>query len=85
MPGMLPEEVLDRRLVKKGNAPYLQVLVKWSGVPTTSATWEDYEVIKAKFPDAPAWGQAGSSRAGTVSTTVPTSTLRSGGKGHGPV
>jgi hypothetical protein len=66
-PGVGPEEILDRRLVKKGNASHLQILVKWTKFPAASATWEDYEVLKARFPSAPAWGHAGSSGAGTVS------------------
>lgn len=40
-----PEQVLDRRLVKKGNAAHVQVLVKWSSLPPDHATWEDYEVV----------------------------------------
>ena len=59
-----PENILDRRLVKKGNAAVPQVLIKWSGIPATSATWEDYYVIKTRFPDAVAWGQASSSGGG---------------------
>jgi hypothetical protein len=35
------------------------------------ATWEDYEVLRARFKDAPAWGQSGSQGGGTV-TTMPT-------------
>ncbi|XP_073358271.1 uncharacterized protein [Aegilops tauschii subsp. strangulata] len=67
VPGVTPEEILDRRLVKKGNAAHLQVLIKWSNVPVEAATWEDYEVLKVKFPDAPAWGHAGSQGEGNVS------------------
>jgi hypothetical protein len=52
-----PEEMLDRRLVKKGNEAITQVLVQWSGLPISSATWEDYSVLK-KFPQAAAWGSA---------------------------
>jgi hypothetical protein len=62
----LPEQVLDRRLVKKGNTAILQVFIKWSGLPDTSATWEDYNVLRTRFPNAPAWGQAGTSAGGTV-------------------
>ena len=36
-----PEQVLERRLVKKGNAAIPQVLIKWTRLPATSATWED--------------------------------------------
>jgi hypothetical protein len=36
-----PEAILDRRLVKKGNTAIPQVLIKWTSLPATSATWED--------------------------------------------
>ena len=67
-----PEQLLDRRLVKKGNTTIPQVLVKWAGITKASATWEDYNVLRAKFPDAAAWGQAGSSAGGDVRTTAST-------------
>ena len=53
-----PDEILDRRLIKKDNAAYLQVLIKWSTLPASLATWEDYDVLRQRFPDAAAWGQA---------------------------
>jgi hypothetical protein len=55
---LLPVAVLDRRLVKKGHRAVPQVLVQWSGLPEDSATWEDFYVVKQRFPDALAWGQA---------------------------
>jgi hypothetical protein len=36
--GSAPEQELDRRLVKKGNAAVQQVLVKWTRMPEASAT-----------------------------------------------
>jgi hypothetical protein len=51
-----PELILDRRLSKKGNAAITQVLVQWFSLPADMATWEDYNVIKIRFPNAPAWG-----------------------------
>ena len=60
---VVPEQELDRRLVQKGGTMVPQVLIKWSSIPTSFATWEDYYVIKQRFPDALAWGQA-SDRAG---------------------
>lgn len=57
---LLPEAVLDKRLVKKGNAAIPQVRVKWAGLPDDSATWEDWYVLLQKFPMVAAWGQAGS-------------------------
>jgi hypothetical protein len=66
-----PEEILDRRLVKKANASYLQVLIKWSTMPATMATWEDYEVLRLRFPDAAAWGHTASQGDGSVTTGGP--------------
>lgn len=53
-----PEAILERRLVKKGNHAIPQVLVKWHHIPVAAATWEDYHMVKTRFPDAVAWGQA---------------------------
>jgi len=50
--------VLARRLVKKGNRAIPQVLVKWTNLPDTSATWEDFYVVPTRFPSSLAWGQA---------------------------
>ena len=55
---VLPETVLDRRLVKKGGRAVPQVLIKWTKLPATSATWEDYYVPRQRFPEALAWGHA---------------------------
>jgi ribosomal protein L21E len=63
-----PEEILERRLCKKGNAAHVQIKVKWSSLPAHQATWEDYDVLRARFPSAPAWGQASSSGGGGVTT-----------------
>jgi hypothetical protein len=49
-----PELILDRQLSKKGNAAVTQVLVQWFSLPADMATWEDYNVIKSRFSDAPA-------------------------------
>jgi hypothetical protein len=56
----VPVEIVDRRLVKKDNA-MLQVLVKWSTLKAEETTWEDYEILCARFPEAAIWGQASSS------------------------
>ncbi len=42
-----PEQVLERRMVKKGNRAVTQVLIKWSNLGPEDATWEDYWAIKA--------------------------------------
>lgn len=55
-----PEAVLARRLVKKGGKAVPQVLIKWNLLPAASATWEDFYIVKDRFPSARAWGQASS-------------------------
>ena len=67
---LIPEAVLDHRLVKKGNSAVPQVLMKWSSLPDASATWEDLYVLQKRFPACLAWGQASASAGGNV-TTVP--------------
>ena len=53
-----PEAILEHQLVKKGNTAIPQVKVTWTSLLASATTWEDYHVIKKRFPDAPAWGQA---------------------------
>jgi hypothetical protein len=42
-------KVLESRLVKKGNMAITQVLVQWSGLLVTSATWEHYLMLWNNF------------------------------------
>jgi hypothetical protein len=35
-----------------------QVLIRWSLLPADATTWEDYNVLRQRYPDALAWGQA---------------------------
>ena len=35
------------------------------------ATWEDYEVLRRRVPNAAAWGQAGSQEGASVTPDVP--------------
>lgn len=65
---VVPEQILQRRLVKKGNKAVPQVLIKWTNVTAHSATWEDFYVIHSRFPGALAWGQASDSGGGDVTT-----------------
>jgi hypothetical protein len=54
----IPLQVLDRRLHRHQDMVVPQVLVRWSHMPATLATWEDEEPLRQQFPRAPAWGQA---------------------------
>jgi len=47
-----------------------QVKVKWLNLPVDAATWEDYNVLRVRFPDALARGQASSSAGGNVTPTT---------------
>lgn len=55
-----PKRALDMRMVKKGNQAITQALIKWKHLPEESATWEDWDVLKTRFPSVLAWGQASS-------------------------
>lgn len=67
---IVPERILDRRMVKKGNSAITQVQIKWTNLPDDAATWEDWEVLAARFPFVLAWGQAKISRGGNVTQDV---------------
>lgn len=75
---LVPEQILDRHLVKKDNASYLQVLVKWPTLSELQATWEDYEVLQRRYPEAAAWGQAASQGDGSVTAVSPETDRDSG-------
>ncbi|KAL1553698.1 hypothetical protein AAHA92_14340 [Salvia divinorum] len=45
-----PVQILERRLVKRGNRPATQVLVHWSNSFAEDATWEFLHDIQARFP-----------------------------------
>jgi len=62
----MPEAILDRRLVKKGNSATPQGLIKWQHIPAEAATWENLSNLKKRFPSFDAWGQASAPEEGTV-------------------
>jgi hypothetical protein len=46
-----PIVVLDRRVIKKRNAPAIQILMRCSNLPDSDATWKDYLQIHQQFPE----------------------------------
>ena len=46
----VPVAILDRHMMKKGDAPVVQVQVQWSSMPPSTATWEDYYVLRQHYP-----------------------------------
>jgi hypothetical protein len=71
----LPVQILARRAVKKGAGAVEQLKIRWSGQTSAEATWEDGAALRARVPEAPAWGQAVSEEEGNVTGTVPGPTL----------
>lgn len=67
-----PVAILDRRMVKKGNSSVVQVRVQWSSLSPASATWEDYNVLRLRYPTAPCWkDDAAAQRGATVTPDRP--------------
>jgi hypothetical protein len=62
----VPEKILQCRVVTRGLHSVPQVLIQWSSSTDDMTTWEDFEAFRQRFPDAPAWGQAGALGGGSV-------------------
>ena len=41
-------------MVKRGNSALVQIKVRWRN-DETATTWEDYDTLHRRFPQAPAW------------------------------
>ncbi|KAM0872306.1 hypothetical protein ACQ4PT_038804 [Festuca glaucescens] len=67
-----PAQVLQRRQYLRGSMVRTQALVQWSSLPESLATWEDEAQLRARFPRAPAWGQAGHEGRANVTPVTPT-------------
>uniref|UniRef100_A0ACD6A284 Uncharacterized protein n=1 Tax=Avena sativa TaxID=4498 RepID=A0ACD6A284_AVESA len=71
-----PYQVLQRRQYLRGSTVRAQVLVQWSSMPESLATWEDETQLRARFPSSPAWGQAGVEGKGNVTPISATTTSK---------
>jgi hypothetical protein len=71
----VPLQVLLRRMHGRGRRMVAQGLVHWSGSTEDQATWEDLDDLHRRFPQAPAWGQAGIQE-GEIVNDLGTSTRR---------
>jgi len=63
---LVPIAVIDSKIVEHGSSLVTKLLIHWSDLPATLATWEEYHECHRRFPVAPAWGQAGSRGGGNV-------------------
>jgi hypothetical protein len=68
----LPMQILERRMVKKGNSAVPQIKVSWSTLPTDCATWEDYHVLRRRFPEAAIWKEVLPQGGDSVASPSPT-------------
>jgi Chromo (CHRromatin Organisation MOdifier) domain len=48
---LVPEMILARKIIKKGNAPAVQVLIKWLNTAKEDSIWEDYSYIANNYPN----------------------------------
>ncbi|XP_076960803.1 uncharacterized protein LOC143637251 [Bidens hawaiensis] len=46
-----PEEVIEKKMVKRGNRVVIKVLVRWNNQTANEATWEYLDDMKLRFPD----------------------------------
>jgi hypothetical protein len=75
-----PEMLLGTRWRRQGASSICQVLVRWKGLPDALATWENKDELKCRFPEYPAWGQAGSHGEGNVMDQVQDVAVSASGK-----
>ncbi|RVW23895.1 hypothetical protein CK203_094649 [Vitis vinifera] len=47
---LLPQAILDRRLVKRHNVPTVQLLIHWVDKSPADASWEFADDLKRRFP-----------------------------------
>jgi len=45
-----PEQILDRRLIKKNGRAATEVLIRWQGTSAENDTWELLWTLQAKYP-----------------------------------
>uniref|UniRef100_A0A8R7QGC1 Tf2-1-like SH3-like domain-containing protein n=1 Tax=Triticum urartu TaxID=4572 RepID=A0A8R7QGC1_TRIUA len=69
-----PVTILERQMVKKGNNSVVQVRVQWSSLSSASATWEDYNVLRLRYPTAPCWEDGDAAQGGETVTPDTTGT-----------
>uniref|UniRef100_A0A8R7R628 Tf2-1-like SH3-like domain-containing protein n=1 Tax=Triticum urartu TaxID=4572 RepID=A0A8R7R628_TRIUA len=50
-----PTQLLEQCMMKRGNAVIVQVKVQWGEGASAATTWEDYEVLRQRFPAAAIW------------------------------
>jgi hypothetical protein len=61
-----PLKFLDDRLIRKGSSTLHQVKVQWTHLTLQFISWKKVFDLRRRYPDAPAWGQAGFQGVGIV-------------------
>uniref|UniRef100_A0ACD5Y888 Uncharacterized protein n=1 Tax=Avena sativa TaxID=4498 RepID=A0ACD5Y888_AVESA len=74
-----PMEIVEHRMVRKDNSAIPQILVRWAHMPENHTTWEDYYVLKTRYPDASLWEVEVSRGGETVTPSSPRMDIQSPG------
>lgn len=53
---VVPQAILQRRMIPHNNEPVVQRLIHWVNLPETEALWEDASFIRRVFPSFHPWG-----------------------------
>lgn len=64
---LITTAILDRRMMKKGDAPFVHLQVHLKTLLPTATTWEDFDVLRQRYPTA--W-EGNSSHGGANVTPV---------------
>lgn len=59
-------KLIDARMIKRGSSTLHQIQVQWSGMPPYLSTWEEVDDLRRRYPECPAWGQAGFQGGATI-------------------
>ncbi|KAK1618500.1 hypothetical protein QYE76_024017 [Lolium multiflorum] len=73
-PGLLEPLPTPKKAWRDFSMDFIEGIPKSTGMTPELATWEDENAIKAKFPGAPAWGQAMVKEGGDVRDLLPATT-----------
>ena len=68
----IPEAILQRHSAMHGVRPVSQLLIKWSNVPASLATWVDATAPRQQFPNAVVWGQPARQEGGVLAPLLKT-------------
>lgn len=79
-----PVAIQDNKLVHVKGELQPRLLVQWSELPPSMATWEDPVELRRRFPSTAAWGQAAAQGGENVTRVRPTPPVTGDSEEAGP-